>query len=230
MSEGVSAEDEGSSKEDDDEEGVTSGLSPLSEGSNQVSPLSDAPSSANSPSQSEPAQTDQQKPLSNGTAASEEPAEPSNHVSVPEEPAEAPPTVTNGVSSPPSPEPSAEKCSSQTNHSTSPPPSVRTTRSQKRKREETSVNTIIHDSRCSEGHLPPWVPPHLVHQGSFILLLSSLTVTWIFLWIWASSAAIPRSPPPGPTRRPGAWSAARSRHRLLRETRWDLWREKSVIM
>ncbi|KAI3358144.1 hypothetical protein L3Q82_003145 [Scortum barcoo] len=59
----VSAGEEGSVKEED-EEPVTSGFSPLSDGSkSQVSPLSDIPSPRHSPSQSEPPRTDNQRPL-----------------------------------------------------------------------------------------------------------------------------------------------------------------------
>nr|XP_046274680.1 death domain-associated protein 6 isoform X2 [Scatophagus argus] len=121
----VSAGEDGSAK-DEDEEPVTSGLSPLSEESkSQISPLSDIPSPRHSPSQSEPVQTDNQRRLSNGNLAGlEELVDSSNHVSV-----------------------------LLTSNGTSPPPSPRTTRSQKRKRQEmTSVSSenakhiIIHDS------------------------------------------------------------------------------------
>ncbi|XP_044027729.1 death domain-associated protein 6 isoform X2 [Siniperca chuatsi] len=157
----VSAGEEGSVK-DEDEEPVTSGLSPLSdESKSEMSPLSDIPSPRHSPSQSEPMQTDNQRPLSNGTLAGlEEPVDSSNHVSVvlvstskvTKDPADVSPVAANGVSLPQSPAVIVEKCDTQTN-GTSSPPSLRTTRSQKRKREEiTSGNSrntkqiIIHDS------------------------------------------------------------------------------------
>ncbi|KAI3357063.1 hypothetical protein L3Q82_015446, partial [Scortum barcoo] len=79
----VSAGEEGSVKEED-EEPVTSGFSPLSdESKSQVSPLSDIPCPRHSPSQSEPPRTDNQRPLSNGNLAKlEESVDSTNHVSV----------------------------------------------------------------------------------------------------------------------------------------------------
>ncbi|XP_076610596.1 death domain-associated protein 6 [Chaetodon auriga] len=160
----VSAAEEGSVK-DEDEEPVTSGLSPLSdESESQISPLSDIPSPRHSPSQSEPMQTDHQGPLSNGNLAGlEEPVDSSNHVSVvlvstskgTSDPAAVSPVAANGVSAPLSPAVTVEKCDTQTTNGTSPPPSSRMTRSQKRKREDiTSGNPqntkhiIVHDSEA----------------------------------------------------------------------------------
>ncbi|XP_035536979.1 death domain-associated protein 6 [Morone saxatilis] len=152
--------DEGSVK-DEEEEPITSGLSPLSdESKSQISPLSDMPSPRHSPTQSEPMQTDNQTPMSNGNLAGlEEPVDSSNHVSVvlvttnkvSKDPADVSQGAANGV--PLSPVVVVEKCGTQTSNGTSPPPSPRTTRSQKRKREDiTSGNprntkhTIIHES------------------------------------------------------------------------------------
>lgn len=163
MSGSVSAGEEGSVK-DEDEEPVTSGFSPLSdESKSQVSPLSDIPSPRHSPSQSEPMQTENQVLLSNGNVAGlEEPVDSTNHVSVvlvsnskvTKDPADVSPVAANGVSWPLSPAVVVEKCDTQSN-GTSPPPSSRTTRSQKRKREDitsgNSENTkhiIIHDRYC----------------------------------------------------------------------------------
>ncbi|KAK2830757.1 hypothetical protein Q5P01_018688 [Channa striata] len=155
LSGSFSAGDEGSAK--DDEEPVTSGLSPFSDGSkSQMSLLSDVPSSKGSPSRPEHMQADYQQPLSNGDAAgSEEPVDSSTHDSaVNNEPADASPAVANGASLPLSTTAVAEAM-----NGTSPPPSPRTTRSQKRKREEiTTQNSIkpkrrnIHDS--SEVDIP----------------------------------------------------------------------------
>ncbi|XP_034400919.1 death domain-associated protein 6 [Cyclopterus lumpus] len=155
---GVSAGEEESLK--DEEEEPASGLSPLSDESKpQISPLSDLPSPRQSPSQSEPMQTDDQTPLSNGNhAGSEEPVDPSNHVSVvlvstskvTKDPAGVSPATANGESLPAV---VVENCNTQTTNGTSPPPSLRTTRNQKRKREDvTSENSrnnkhiLIHDS------------------------------------------------------------------------------------
>ncbi|XP_029298927.1 death domain-associated protein 6 [Cottoperca gobio] len=151
------------SVKDEDEEPVTSGLSPLSDESNsQISPLSDLPSPKQSPSQSEPIQTDDQTLLSNGNLAGlEEPVDSSNHVLVStskdtKDPADVSPAAANEVSLPLSPVVIVENCDTQTTNGTSPPPSFRATRSQKRKREdvksensENSRNTkhiLIHDS------------------------------------------------------------------------------------
>ncbi|XP_059206430.1 death domain-associated protein 6 [Centropristis striata] len=163
LSGSVSAREEGGVK--DEEEPVTSGLSPLSdESKSQISPLSDLPSPRQSPSQSESMQTDDQTTLSNGTHAGlEEPVDSSNHVSVvlvstskvTKDRADASPAAANGVSLPESPAVVVESCDTQTTNGTSPPPSLRTTRSQKRKREDvTSENSrnakhiIIHDSEA----------------------------------------------------------------------------------
>ncbi|XP_074543687.1 death domain-associated protein 6 [Halichoeres trimaculatus] len=152
LSGGVSAGEEGTVK-DDEEEPVTSGPSPLSdESKSQPSPMSDIPSPRLSPSQSEPMQTDAHPPLANGNL-SKEPVESTNHVSVvlvsTSRDARKPPSpvTANGVSL-------IESCDTQTTmDSLSPPPSPRITRGQKRKREEDSSestqktkNIIIDDS------------------------------------------------------------------------------------
>ncbi|KAI4818288.1 hypothetical protein KUCAC02_011635 [Chaenocephalus aceratus] len=156
----VSRDKEGNAKEDDEE--LPSGLSPLSDDSNsQVSPLSDLPSSRQSPSQSEPMKTEEKTPLSNGVpSALEEPADSSNHVSaVPvstskgtQDAADVFSAAANGGTVPLSPVVIVENGNTQTN-GTSPPPSIRATRSQKRKLEETipgnsrnSKHILIHDS------------------------------------------------------------------------------------
>ncbi|KAK5854722.1 hypothetical protein PBY51_004894 [Eleginops maclovinus] len=162
-----------------DEEPVTSGLSPLSDGSNsQISPLSDLPSPRQSPSQSEPMQTEEKTPLSNGDPASlEEPVDSSNHVSVvtvatskdTEDAADVSSAAANGVTLPLSPAVLAENCDTQTNGTSPPPPSLRARRSHKRKREETisgnSQNTkhiLIHDSDVDiplDMHAFTWSSP-----------------------------------------------------------------------
>ena len=142
MAGSVTRDKEGNGKEDN-EEPVTRGLSPLSEDSgSQVSPLSDLPSPRQSPSQSEPMQTEEKTPLSNGLpSALEEPADSSNHVSVvpvstsTKDAADVFSAAANGATVPLSPVIIVENCKTQTN-GTSPPPSIRATRSQKRKREE----------------------------------------------------------------------------------------------
>ncbi|XP_047460251.1 death domain-associated protein 6 [Mugil cephalus] len=136
--------EEGSAK--DEGEPVTSGLSPVSEdGKSQISPLSDITSPRDSPSQSEPVHSAEQRPLSNGNLPGlEEPVDSSNHLSdvvgstnkVAGDTADVSQTETNGT---PGLSPAAvtvEKCDTQTTNGTSPPPSPRTTRSQKRKRDE----------------------------------------------------------------------------------------------
>ncbi|XP_067335650.1 death domain-associated protein 6 isoform X1 [Channa argus] len=151
LSGSFSAGEEGSAK--DDYEPVTSGLSPFSDGSkSQMSLLSDIPSSKGSPSQSEAAQTENQRPPSDGNvAASEEPVNSSNHVSaITEDPADVPPAVANGLSI---------TAIAQTTNGTSPPPSPRTTRSQKRKREENATQKTIKAKRrniheSSEADIP----------------------------------------------------------------------------
>ncbi|XP_060948273.1 death domain-associated protein 6 [Limanda limanda] len=147
------------SVKDGAEEPVTRGLSPLSdEGKSQIS-LSAIPSPRDSPSQSEPMQTDEQQPLSNGKLAGlEERVDSSNHVSLvlvstSKDTADISLVAANGKSSPPSPAAISEKSTTMISNGTSPPPSPRTTRSRKRKREEVtsenSINTkhmIIQDS------------------------------------------------------------------------------------
>lgn len=140
---------------DEDGEPITSGLSPLSnESKSQTSPLSDIPSPRHSPSQSESVQTDNQRPLSNGNLAGlEEPVDSSNHLSVVlVSTSKVTPVAANRAPLPLSPVVIVEKCDTQISNGTSPPPSPRTTRSQKRKREEMTAmsprNTkhiIIHD-------------------------------------------------------------------------------------
>ncbi|KAL7382014.1 hypothetical protein ABVT39_015068 [Epinephelus coioides] len=157
LSGSVSAEQEGSVK-DQDEEPVTSGLSPLSDESK--SQLSDIPSPRQSPCQSQSMQTDDQTTLSNGNHAGlEEPVDSSNQVSVVlvstskvrKDPVS--PAAANGVSQPLSPVVIVENRDTLTTNGTSPPPGIRATRSQKRKREditsEKSRNTkhiLIDDS------------------------------------------------------------------------------------
>ncbi|KAM7384748.1 hypothetical protein PAMA_011889 [Pampus argenteus] len=160
----VSAGTEGSAK-DENEEPVTSGLSPVTdENHSHISPLSDITSPSDSPSQSEPMQTDKQTPLTNGDLAggAEEPADSSDHVSVmlvstsevaKEHTGDIAPVAANGVPSPLLPAANVETCDTQTTNGTSPPPSPRTTRSQKRKREEITPrnankrkHVIVHES------------------------------------------------------------------------------------
>lgn len=139
----------------EDDEPMTSGFSPLSNDSkSQKSPLSDIPSPRHSPSQSESMQTDNQKPLSNGNRAGlDEPVDSSNHVSVVlVSTSKVTPGADNRAPLPLSPVVIVEKCDTQTSKGTSPPPSPRTTRSQKRKREEVKSGSprnpkhiIIHD-------------------------------------------------------------------------------------
>ncbi|CAK6971639.1 death domain-associated protein 6 [Scomber scombrus] len=160
VSEGGSAEEEGSVK-DEDKEPVTSGLSPLSDESNShISPLAGTPSPRDSPSQSEPMQTDNQTLVSNGVVAGEEElVDSSSQVSdtlvstskVTKNSADGSPVAANGVSVPPN----VETCDTQTTNGTSPPPSSRATRSLKRKREESTQekprktkHIIIHDSEA----------------------------------------------------------------------------------
>lgn len=144
----VSAEE---AAKEEEEEPVTSGLGPLShESKSQTSPMSDVPSPRHSPSQSESVQTDGQRPLSNGDLADlEQPVDSSNQLSVVlVSTTKAPP---GAVSRPLSPVVIVGKCDTQTSNGTSPPPSPRTTRGQKRKRENTSKgpqntkHTITHD-------------------------------------------------------------------------------------
>uniref|UniRef100_A0A3Q0RIG8 Death domain-associated protein 6 n=1 Tax=Amphilophus citrinellus TaxID=61819 RepID=A0A3Q0RIG8_AMPCI len=148
----VSAGEDGSLKDGEDEQ-VTSPAS--DETKSQISPQSDIPSPADSPSQSEPTETDDQRPLSNGDHGGlQEPVDSSNHDSVMllnTNQANTDLTTANGKLSPSSPREAVEN-NTQTTNGTSPPPSPRTTRSQKRKREEIKSgssqsrrNTIIHD-------------------------------------------------------------------------------------
>uniref|UniRef100_A0AAQ4PY21 Death domain-associated protein 6 n=1 Tax=Gasterosteus aculeatus aculeatus TaxID=481459 RepID=A0AAQ4PY21_GASAC len=141
----VSAGEEESVKDEDEE--PASGLSPLSdESKSQISPLCAAPSPKQSPSQSEPMQTDDQRLLSNGNrAVLEEPVDSSNHVSVvlvstsrgAKDPVDVSLAKANGGGSLPlSPVVVVESCDTQTTNGTSPPLSRRATRSQKRKRED----------------------------------------------------------------------------------------------
>ncbi|KAJ4927708.1 hypothetical protein JOQ06_015781 [Pogonophryne albipinna] len=176
----VSRDKEGNAKEDDDE--TPSGLSPLSEDSgSQVSPLSDLPSSRQSPSQSEPMKTEEKTPLSNGVpSALEEPADSSNHVSaVPVSTSKGTADVfsaaANGGTVPLSPVVIVENGNTQTN-GTSPPPSIRATRSQKRKMEEmipensrNSKHILIHDSspQCAESTRASTPTQEIVSSSQF---------------------------------------------------------------
>lgn len=144
-----------------DEEEQTRLLSPLPEDA-QVSPLSDVPSLRESPGQLETTPPSDQKTLSNGDAEdTQQHADSSNHISVlhrstPQVTESAtdtasPPANGQTITSPPSV--TTEECDTQmSNGMSSPPSSPRTTRSQKRKREQSlskssqiSVATIIHD-------------------------------------------------------------------------------------
>ncbi|XP_039461730.1 death domain-associated protein 6 [Oreochromis aureus] len=134
----VSAGEEGSLKDEDEQ--VTSPAS--DETKSQISPLSDIPSPTESPSQSEPMQTDDQRPLSNGDHKSlQEPADSSSHESVVllnyNQDGTGLAAAANGKASPSSPEDGVERCGTQTSNGTSPPPSPRTTRSQKRNSQST---------------------------------------------------------------------------------------------
>lgn len=135
-----------------------------------VFPVSDSPSSRDSPSQSEPMQSKNKKnkkkrqlPKSS-PEGKEEAVDSSNHVPVAvvstsklsQDTTDLSPDAADQFSSPPSPlvippneDSFRERCDTQTTNGRSPPPSPRNTRSRKRKREEiqTSVqHTIIHDS------------------------------------------------------------------------------------
>ncbi|XP_028256036.1 death domain-associated protein 6 [Parambassis ranga] len=149
QTEGASAGEEGCVK--DDEEAATNGFSPGSdETKSQISPLSDIPSPRDSPSQSEPTQTDEQRPLSNGDAAGlQEPVDSSSQVSL---------VLVSGTAVSPAAADTlqkvvVQKCDSQMTDGKTPPPSPRTTRSQKRKREVSGTGTntnhiIIHNSEA----------------------------------------------------------------------------------
>lgn len=140
------------STKDEEEEPATSGLSPLSDDSKTHISLSDIPSPRDSPSQSEPVQTEDNAPLSNGSVTGpQESVDSSSQVSVvPVSTSRDSSAETNGDLSAASPATVVEKCDTRTN-GTSPPPSPRATRSCKRKRQEKtgdSPNTkhiIIHD-------------------------------------------------------------------------------------
>uniref|UniRef100_A0A3Q3J3G7 Death domain-associated protein 6 n=1 Tax=Monopterus albus TaxID=43700 RepID=A0A3Q3J3G7_MONAL len=163
LSGSVSAGEEGNNK-DEEEEPITSELSPLSDGRESLNSfLSEIPSPRESPSQSEPVQADNQQPLFNGNAAGlEEPMDSSSHASVvqvstskvSEGPADVPPVAANGMSWAVSPTVAKETCDTEMTNGTSPPPSPRATRSQKRKREEMAGNSpnakhkITHSRYC----------------------------------------------------------------------------------
>lgn len=140
---GLSGSGSGNMK-DDDEELATSGLSPLSEDSKSLlSPHSDIISHSDSPSQSELMQPDNQSPVCNGNpAASEEPVvDSSNHASVvlvspskvTKDPTGVSPATANGMQ-----EVITEESQTQVTNGSSPASSPRITRSQKRKRVDTS--------------------------------------------------------------------------------------------
>nr|XP_019965811.1 PREDICTED: death domain-associated protein 6 [Paralichthys olivaceus] len=141
------------------EEPVTSGLSPLSDDNKSQISLSDIPSPRDSPSQSEPMQTDEQQPLSNGKLAGlEECVDSSNHVSaVLVSTSQVTPDISlvaaNGESSPPSSAMISEKSNTMTTNGTSPPPSPRATRSQKRKREEITPEVSINTKHIQDSEV-----------------------------------------------------------------------------
>ncbi|KAM4725233.1 death domain-associated protein 6 isoform 1-T3 [Anableps anableps] len=129
----VSAGGEESMKDEDD---------PTSD-ETQVSPMSDIRSPRDSPSQSESMQTDEQQPSSNGSPAAFQQSEDSSNQPpvVQEDPTDVPPSPAAAANGNPSPV-TVEQSDTQTTNGTSPPPSLRTTRSQKRKMEEmTSSNS-----------------------------------------------------------------------------------------
>lgn len=140
----VSAGGEGSVNDED--EPLTTG-SPSSD-EILAFPMSNNPSSGGSPAQSEPTQTHEQQLLSNGRPARlKEPVSLTNQLSVVlvrdnqviKDAAGVRPTAaagTNGDSLAEQGTVGVGQCESQTTNGTSPPPSPRTTRSQKRKREE----------------------------------------------------------------------------------------------
>lgn len=115
---------------DEDEDPVTSGVSPLSsESKSQKSPLSDVPSPGRSPVHPESTQTDDQEPPSDReVVAPEEPVESHN-------PSPGVAAVTkDGPPLPLSPGVILDEGCGQMCNGTSPPPSPRVTRSHKRKR------------------------------------------------------------------------------------------------
>lgn len=138
----VSVGEEDSVK-DEDEDPITSGVSPFSnESKSQVSPLSGILSLRDSSSQSEPVETGAQRPRSNGNLTElEEPVDSSNHVSVVLSTDNVASVADSKTSLPLSPVVVIEKCDLQTSSGTSPPPSPRITRSHKRKREDITPET-----------------------------------------------------------------------------------------
>lgn len=122
---------------DEDQEPVTSAVSPFSsESKSQTSPLSDVPSPGHSPAPPESLQTDIEKEPSNGPVAeSEEPVE------SPCADADITPVTENGAPLPLSPEVIVGKGCGQSCNGTSSPPSPRVTRRHKRKREDISPDS-----------------------------------------------------------------------------------------
>ncbi|XP_072226556.1 death domain-associated protein 6 isoform X2 [Leuresthes tenuis] len=150
----VSAGEEGSMKEE--EEPITSGSPVSDETKSQISPLSDIPSPRDSPSQSEPTQADEQQP-NGGPEVAPELVDSSNQVSIvlvkTNKVTDVSPAAANGEPSPAPQTVTVEQCDTQTTNGTY--PSARATRSQKRKRDETTPgNTrnlkriIIRDSEA----------------------------------------------------------------------------------
>ncbi|XP_058475841.1 death domain-associated protein 6 [Solea solea] len=125
---------------DEEEEAGTSGISPLSHDSKSQTPPYDIPSPRDTPSQSEPMQTDDPTPITNGTLEEpeEEPVDSSSQVPAAEDPADASPVATNGTPLPPSPAVILEQAVIHVSNGTSPPPGPWLTRSRKRKREDGS--------------------------------------------------------------------------------------------
>ncbi|XP_029369819.1 death domain-associated protein 6 isoform X1 [Echeneis naucrates] len=150
---------------DEEQEPVTSGLSPLSYDSKSQSP-SGAPSPSDSPSQSEPTHT-------NGNITGlEESADLSNHVSgtpvsTHKENKDISSRATNGVSLPLSSEVILQKCDTQTSNGTSPPPSQRGTRGRKRKRKRRSEETSSENSENTK---------HIIIQDSEADVLPEMTL------------------------------------------------------
>lgn len=129
--------EEDESLPDENQEPITSAVSPFSsESKSQKSPLSDVPSPGHSPAAPKSLQTDIKKPPSNGEVAeSEEPVEPPR----------GDPDITllteNGAPLPLSPEVIMGKGCGQSCNGTSSPPSPRGTRRHKRKREDISPDS-----------------------------------------------------------------------------------------
>lgn len=171
---------------DEDEEPVTSGVSPLSsESKSQKSPLSDMASPGCSPGHPEAMQTDCQKPPPNGIAAeSEEPLESPNPNP------EITPETENGAPLPLSPVVIVDRSCGQMSNGTSPPPSPRGTRSNKRKREDFSTdspqsvdnavhNRYTHHRLCLEnGVKAAYSCP------------DALLARWNPIWTWMCPAAV----------------------------------------